>query len=52
MMQYIIVCALCWICAVTIFYFAIRIEEFIMKKLTGEGIIMALCRIIKEFKSK
>lgn len=50
MIEYISVCVLCLIGAGTIFYFAVRIEEYIMEKLTGEGVIKALCRILKECK--
>ncbi len=52
MAQYITICVLCLVGAGTIFYFAICIEEFIMEKLTGEGLIMSLCRILKELKRK
>ncbi len=48
MIEYVAICVLCWVGAGAIFYFALRIEEFIMKKLTGEGVIKSLCRILKE----
>lgn len=48
MIEYISVRVLCLVGAGTIFYFAVRIEEYIMEKLTGEGVIKALCRILKE----
>ncbi len=41
---------LCLIGAGTVFYFAICIEEIIMEKLTGEGIIKSLCRTLEECK--
>ncbi len=52
MIEYIPVCVLCLIGAGTVFYFAVRIEEYILEKLTGEGFIKSLCRILKECKRK
>ncbi len=48
MIEYITVCILCWTGAGTIFYFAVKTEEFIMKRLTGEGIIESVYRTLKE----
>lgn len=50
MIEYIFVRVLCMIGAGTVFYFAVRIEEYVMEKLTGEGAIKSLCRILKECK--
>jgi hypothetical protein len=50
MEEYILIRVLCLIGAGTIFYFAVRIEEFVLEKLTGEGVIKSLCRILKEMR--
>ena len=50
MIEYITVCVLCWVGAGTIFYFALCVEEYVMEKLTGEGFIKSLCRILKEMR--
>ncbi|MBD5547550.1 MAG: hypothetical protein HDQ97_09140 [Lachnospiraceae bacterium] len=47
MIEYITICVLCWTGAGTIFYFAVKAEEFIMKRLTGEGAIESAYRILK-----
>ncbi|MCM1124593.1 MAG: hypothetical protein NC416_18615 [Eubacterium sp.] len=52
MAEYIIIHVLCWVGAGTIFGFAFRIEEFIMQKLTGAGMVETLCRILKEFRKE
>lgn len=52
MIEYISVRVLSLIGAGTIFYLAVRIEEYIMERLTGEGVIKALCTILEERKRK
>ena len=52
MVDYIIICVLCWVGAGTIFYFAFRIEEFVMQKLTGAGMVETLCRILEELRKE
>lgn len=47
-MEYITICFLCLVGAGTIFYFALCLEEIIMRKLTGEGIIESFQRILHE----
>lgn len=49
-MDIFIIFVLCLVGAMTIFYFALCLEEAIMEKLTGEGIIESLQRILHEIK--
>lgn len=43
-----VIFVLCLVGAMTIFYFMLCLEEAIMEKLTGEGIIGSLRRILNE----